>query len=597
MKDFFAKQYNRMDPSLRRLLRYMPGFRWLILGAVLFMLTGAASSSLIAMLFGKLTDIGFYQQQTWVILAAPIGLIFIGLLNGGSMFMSNYLLAKISQSLLFQLRQELFSNILRWPAATYQNNATGFIAAKFVNEANVALSNAARSFIILVRDSLQIVGLTAVLVWHNAVLTLITFLIAPAIIWLLRYLSAKIRRVMANSQQNIATLLVFIKSCYQAMSLIKISNTYDREMKKLENINNTVMSLELKMCKVTSAATPCTQLIGVIGVAVVLAVAMFETQKGLLTIGEFITFLTAMILILPPLRRITGINNAFVGMSVAAESIFATLDEPKEQDNGKTVLTACRGEIAFDHVTLRYPNSDKDALHDVSLVANAGEIIALVGLSGSGKTSFVNMIPRYWNPTSGRIVLDGVNTQDITLASLRKQIAIVSQDVVIFDGTIRDNICYGTDSATEGAVLKAVEDAALSEFISSLPQGLDTVLSERGTNLSGGQKQRISIARALLKNAPILILDEATSALDAESESCIKLALEKLADNRTTFIVAHRLSTVVNATKIYVLAEGQIMESGTHAELLRLNGLYAKLCRLQGLGENSNAEQPGGMTQ
>ena len=588
------KGFKRIDNNLLRLIDYLPRFKYLIAGAVFFMILGAASSSLLAILFGKLTDIGFYQHQTWVVVAAPLGLIAVAFLNAGSMFMSNYLLAKTSQSLLYDLRQELFNNILHWPAVSYQNNATGFIASKFVNEANVALSNAARSFIILVRDSLQIIGLTGVLIWHNVTLTLITLLIAPAVVFLLRYLSEKIKNVMTSSQQNVATLLVYIKSCYEGISLIKISNNYAKELTKLDDINNTVMELELKMSKVTSAATPCTQLIGVIGVAVVLMVAMYETQKGFLTLGEFITFLTAMMLILPPLRRITSINSALVGMTVAAQSIFETLDEPLERDSGTVVLNNCRGNVVFEHVALRYPNSDKEAVHDICLTAKSNEIIALVGLSGSGKTSLVSMLPRFWNPTTGRVFIDGIDAQEITLSSLRQQIAIVSQDIVIFDGTIRDNLIYGAESPSEEEIHQAIEAAALSDFIKSLPKGLDTTLTERGTNLSGGQKQRISIARAILKNAPILILDEATSALDAETERCIKDSLEKLARNRTTFVVAHRLSTIVNATRIYVLSNGEVQESGTHEELIRLNGLYSKLCRLQGLRsageETSHAE-------
>ncbi len=589
MKKFLLKQYEKIDPNLRRLIAYLPTYRWLIVGAIFFMITAAASSSLIAMLFGKLTDLGFYQQKPWVILAAPIGLIIISFLHGGSMFMSNYLLAKTSQSLLFELRAQLFSKILRWPASTYQRNTTGLIASKFVNEANVALSEAAKSAIVLVRDTLQIIGLTILLVWHDVTLTVITLVIAPAIIWLLRYLSNKLKSIMASAQQNIATLLVHVKECYEARRVIKISNTYDFEMERLSKINETVKRLALRMTKVSSAATPATQLIGVIGVAIVLTVAMIETQKGLLTLGEFITFLTAMMLILPPLRRITGLNSAIVSMTVAAQSIFSTLDEPMESDFGTIRLEHVKRNLCFDKVSLRYPNSDNDAVHMFSLNVNVGDTVALVGISGSGKTSLVNMIPRFWNPTSGRILIDGVDTQQVSLASLRRQIAIVSQDVMIFDGTIRENLVYGATNVTEEDIAKAVHCAALTDFIDSLSDGLDTQVGEDGNRLSGGQKQRISIARALLKNAPILILDEATSALDAESEHHIKEALTTLMAGRTTFIVAHRLSTVENATKIVAMANGVIEEVGTHDELIAKDGLYKRLCSLQGIEEKMEA--------
>ena len=577
MKQLILKQYEKLDPNLRRLFSYLPKYRWWIAGAICFMIISAASSALIAMLFGKLTDLGFYDQQPWVIMAAPIGLILISVLHGGSMFMSNYLLAKTSQALLFSLREELFAKILRWPAATYQKYETGRIASKFVNEANAALTGTAKSVITLVRDSLQIVGLTVILVWHDVILTLITLVITPAIVWLLRYISKRMKGFVAASQKNVAMLLIRLKECYEARRVIKINNAYDLEAKRFEDLNNEVKRLALRMTKLTSMATPATQLIGVIGVAVVLTVAMIETQRGDLTLGEFITFLTAMMLLLPPLRRITGLNSAIVSMSMAAKSIFETLDEPSEIDTGTKEFDRVKGEIVFEHVTLRYPNSEKDAVHDFNLTVKAGETVALVGASGSGKSTLVSMIVRFWDPTSGHILMDGVDIQDVTLKSLRKQIAIVSQDVVMFDGTIRDNLIYGTPNASQPEIDKAIESAALTDFIQSLPQGLDTPVGEDGGRLSGGQKQRISIARALLKNAPILILDEATSALDAESEHHIKEALAHLMIGRTTFIVAHRLSTVAGADKIIAMADGIIQEVGTHQELLAKDGLCQTL--------------------
>ena len=489
--------------------------------------------------------------------------------------------------MLQTLREQLFAKILRWPARSYQNNSTGLVASKFVNEANVALSKAAKSAIILIRDSLQIVALAALLVWHNVSLTLVTLLIAPLIVWLLKTISRKLKSIMASSQQNVATLLSRVKESYEAHTVIKITNAYDLETRRFADINQEVKKLVLRMTKVSSIGTPATQLIGMLGVAVVLAVALIQVQHNLMTMGDFVTFLTAMLLILPPLRRITGLNATFIGMAVAAQSIFATLDEAEEEDQGKTVLENVKGQVTFDHVTMRYPNSHRDAVHDFSLTVNPGETVALVGASGSGKTTLINLLPRFWNPTGGRILIDGIDTQTVTLASLRHQIAIVSQDVMIFDGTIRDNIVYGTPDASDEAVAAAVKAAALASFIDSLPQRLDTPVGEGGSRLSGGQKQRLSIARALLKNAPLLILDEATSALDAESEQAIKESLARLMKGRTTFIVAHRLSTVESADKIVAMAAGVIQETGTHAELIRRDGVYAKLCALQGISPDA----------
>ena len=276
-------------------------------------------------------------------------------------------------------------------------------------------------------------------------------------------------------------------------------------------------------------------------------------------------------------------------MTVAAESIFSTLDEAEELDAGKESLDGCRGDVVFEHVSMRYPKTRRDAVHDFNLSVQAGQSIALVGLSGSGKTTLVNLIPRFWNATSGRILIDGKDTQEVTLASLRRQISIVSQDVRLFDDSIRNNIAYGMPGATDEDIWRAVKAAALDDFILSLPEGLDSPVGEGGCKLSGGQKQRVSIARALLKNAPILILDEATSALDSESEAKIQEALAYLMQGRTTFVVAHRLSTIENADKIVAMADGFVKEIGTRAELLERNGLYADLCRLQALRTDKEA--------
>ena len=572
-----------LPKSLVRLSGYLPAYKWSIALALGSMIGAGASSSLIALLLGKLTDIGFYQQEPWIVIAAPVGLIFIAALNGGSMLASNCLLARISQSVMMTLRRELFSRILRWPASAYQKNPTGLIASKFINEANLALSSAAKSAVILVRDSVQTVALVVILIWHNWLLALAVLCLGPVVAKLLRWISQKMKSVMFSSQQNVASLIVRVKETYEAERLIKISGTYDAERRRFREVNDQIADLAVRINKISSIGTPATQLIGMTGVAIVLAIALWQTQQGMITLGEFVTFLAAMLLVLQPLKRLAGVNTAVVGMAVAADSIFQTLDEPLEADPGVIELRDVKGAVTFEHVFLRYPNADRDAVSDFNLEARPGESIALVGFSGSGKTSVVNMIPRFWNPTAGRILIDGTDTKDVTLKSLRNQIAIVSQDVVLFDGTIRENIAYAMPDVTEEALARAIEAAALKEFIASLPQGLDTPIGEAGSRLSGGQKQRISIARAILRNTPILILDEATSALDSESEAAIKTALDRLTAGRTTFIVAHRLSTIRNASRIVVMSDGVIQEIGTHDALLEKGGAYAKLSKLQSL--------------
>lgn len=572
-----------LTPELNRLARYLMPHKRTLLLAVVFMLLAASASSLIALLLGKLTDAGFYETDPGMILAAPVGLIVIAGINGLGMLMSNYCLGKISQSVMMTLRRELFSRILRWPSTAYQNHPTGLIASKFINEANFALSSAAKSAVILVRDSVQTVALVVIMVWHNWFLAVAALCLGPVVAKLLRWVSRKIKTVMQSSQQNVATLVMRVKETYEAERLIKISGTYEHEKRRFREVNDQIADLAIRINKISSIGTPATQLIGMTGVAIVLAVALWQTQHGMITLGEFVTFLAAMLLVLQPLKRLAGVNSAIVGMSVAAESIFQTLDEPLEADAGTVELQSVQGAVSFEHVSLRYPNADRDAVNDFNLDVQPGESIALVGLSGSGKTTVVNLLPRFWNPTSGRILIDGVDTQDVTLSSLRSQIAIVSQDVVLFDGTIRENIAYAMPEVSDEALEEAVEAASLKDFIASLPQGLETPVGEAGSRLSGGQKQRISIARALLRNTPILILDEATSALDSESEAAVNAALDRLMAGRTTFIVAHRLSTIRNASRIVVMSDGVIQEIGTHEALLEEGGAYARLSKLQSL--------------
>lgn len=574
---------SEFPPALGRLARYLAPHKRKLCLAVVFMLLAAAASSLIALLLGKLTDSGFYEADPRMVLAAPVGLIVIAGVNGLSMLMSNYCLGKISQSVMMTLRRELFSRILRWPAVAYQNNPTGLIASKFINEANFALSSAAKSAIILVRDSVQTVALVVIMIWHNWFLAVAAICLGPVIAKLLRWISQKIRSVMFSSQQNVATLITRVKETYEAERLIKISGTYDSEKRRFREVNEQIADLAIRINKISSIGTPATQLIGMTGVAIVLAIALWQTQRGMITLGEFVTFLAAMLLVLQPLKRLAGVNTAIAGMSVAAESIFQTLDELLEADEGTIELENVRGAVSFEHVSLRYPNADRDAVSDFNLDVKPGESIALVGLSGSGKTSVVSMLARFWNPTSGRILIDGLDAQNVTLSSLRRQIASVSQDVVLFDGTIRENIAYAMPDVSEDALAEVVDAAALKDFIASLPQGLDTPVGEAGSRLSGGQKQRISIARALLRNTPILILDEATSALDSESEAAVKSALDRLMKERTTFIVAHRLSTIRNASRIVVMSDGVIREIGTHEALLEKGGAYANLSKLQSL--------------
>lgn len=570
------------NPSMMRLFRYLPPYKWLIIGAAAAMVVGGGASSLIALVLGKLTDMGFYDKDPSVIYWAPIALIGISILHGGSQYLSQFLLVRVSQSVLVQIRTLMFDRVLHWDNRLIQENKCGRIQAKFINEASTALGGAASIMTTIIRDSLQIVCLVCVLIYHNWRLTLLTFVVAPLLAILLRWVNKRIKRLTTQTQNIFGQLIGTIQESYEGQRVVKIYDGYEYETKRFFKVNNTLKDLSLRTQRVKAAATPLTQLISMSAVSVVVVVALLQAQSGSLTMGEFTTFLSAMLLLMPPIRHLSTLNGSTAAMTAAAESLFQTIDAEPEKDPGTRELVNYQGAVRFENVGFTYPGQDKPAVEDFTLDVKSGEMIALVGSSGSGKSTLVNMIPRFWAPSQGEIYFDGVPQSELTLASLRSQIALVSQEVIIFDDTIAGNIAYGCkDRVTREQIERAAEAAALTDWIATLPDGLDTQVGAGGNRLSGGQRQRISIARAFLKDAKILLLDEATSALDTESERRIQKALDSLLKGRTSFVVAHRLSTIRNADRIVVMRNGQIIEIGTHEELMGRDGVYHNLYSLQ----------------
>lgn len=570
------------DPNLRRLFGMVLGHRKVLALALLATAVAAATDPILAKLTGVLTDRALLAENIRNVIWLPLMFVGVFIVRGIASFASSYLLNRISQSVLMNLRMTMFERMVRWPTATFEDLPSGVVISKFVNEATNALNLAAEVLNTAVRDTLVVIGLLLMLVYYNWQLTLVTLVLAPVIAFTLRLFSRRLRRLNVENQIMLGEMTRAVQEAHEGRAVVKIYDGEGYENERFRHINAKLRGFAMRMQVAWSAATPITQILGALGVAIVMMIALWQVRETQASAGDFVTFLAAALLLLPALRHLASLNGPLARMAAGAQSVFAMMDLRPEQETGVRTIEQASGAVEFRHLSFHYPGAAANALVDVNLLVEPGEMIALVGPSGAGKTTLINLIPRFLNPTAGEIVLDGVPIEDLTLASLRRQIALVSQDVVLFDDTVAANIAYGgqRDAPIE-RVRAAAEAAFLLPFIESLPNGFDTPIGESAVKLSGGQRQRISIARALLKDAPILLLDEATSSLDSESERYIQASLERLMQGRTTFVVAHRLSTIERANRIVVLEHGRIVEVGSHRQLLARGGLYAHLYEIQ----------------
>jgi len=551
--------------------------------AVFFMAGAAATQPTLAVAMKPLLDEGFSgakPEYVWQVPLVIIGLIFLrGLCN----FFSDYLLAWVANNVLLGVRRDMFEKLLTMPDSEFKKGDTGRLLNRFTVDAGNVTSYATEVLTVIVRETLVVLAMIGVLLYMSWELTFIILVTLPISVLISRSFIARLRRINRDTVNMNAELTRVVSEGIDGQRVVKLFDGYEYERSRFAYVSGRLRRFDMRAATSDAAMTPITQVVTAIAVAAVIAVALNQANTGSLTVGSFAAFMAALAQIFDPIKRLTKVAGRMQKMLVAAESVFTLVDQSSEPETGTGRFTGrAQGRVEFKNVFHRFADAQTDTLSDVTISVEPGQTVALVGRSGSGKTTLVNMLPRFVSPSSGEVLIDGRDIASLDLRALREQLSLVSQDVVLFDDTIAVNVGYGAlHDASEAEIRSALAAANLLDFVEALPLGLQTQVGENATRLSGGQRQRLAIARALIKNAPILILDEATSALDNESERQVQASLETLMKGRTTLVIAHRLSTVQNADKIVVMDHGKVVEQGSHTELLAKGGAYAALYQMQ----------------
>ena len=567
--------------TYRRLLAYAKPYRIFLAAAFVGMVIEASSAGLFAKLMEPMVNETFVARDPGVRWTLPLMIVGLFLVRGMATFVTDYGMARAGRSVVRDLRSAVLSKFLRLPSSRFDSEPVAAMVSRLNYDTEQVTQATSEALKVMVTDTLTIFALLGVMFYQSARVTLAMLVIAPLIAGISGYVGARYRRINRGIQTGVAGMAQAAEEVLSAQQEVKIYGAQQLEIDRYRNLAERNLRLNLKVETTRASASSLVQVMAAAALAVILIVAGNEAMAGRMNAGSFVSVMMAMMALIPSLKRITNIQSAVQKGIAAAERLFAVLDEPDEADTGRTPLQRARGEIEFVGVGVRYDSQVTPALQDISFRASPGTVTAIVGRSGSGKSTLIRLLPRFYEPSAGQVLLDGRPISDYRLEDLRRQIALVGQQVMLFDGSIADNISYGQDRSDLAAIQQAADAANASEFISRLPQAMATPIGENGALLSGGQRQRVAIARAMLKNAPILILDEATAALDNESERLVQDALNHLIPDRTTLVIAHRLSTIEHADQVLVLDQGRLVEQGTHAQLLGEGGLYSHLHRMQ----------------